>query len=103
MSNFLYPPKYMVYQQDPSGTHWVPALFDHRERQYFVTGDVLDDLVGLVMDGMVTGDADPIADIRVVEIGSGDLYALNIDRSGFHLIDRDWDLSGPDKLWFDFN
>lgn len=103
MSNFLYPPRYLVYQQDPSGTHWVPALFDHRERQYFLGGDNLDDLVNSVVDGVATGDSDPLADIRVVEIGSGDLYALNTDQSGFHPIERSWDLSGPDKLWFDFN
>lgn len=102
-TKFIYPETYLFYQVDPSGTHWVPALFDHREVAYFISGSNLDDLVSYVTSGTVTGDADPFTDIRVVEIGSGSLYCLNTDRSGFHLIDRDWALEGPDKSWFDFN
>lgn len=104
MSNFLYPPKFVVFQKDNGWNHWVPALFDHHPAPpYFVVGETLDELVSLIQDGGVTADADPVTDLRVVEIGSGTLYVLNGDRLAFSSLDPEWALSGPDKSWFEFH
>lgn len=104
MSEFLYPAKYLVYQQDNSGNHWVPALFTHRDCcPYLLSSDSLESMVSLVKDPVATGDSDPVADIRVVEIGTGEIYCLTIDQEEFVVMDREWDHLGADKAWFDFN
>lgn len=102
MDQFNYPAKYVVYQLDPDLHNWIPALFDHRERQYFLQADNLAELIPLMTSGLVTGDSDPVNDLRVVEIGSGDLYQFNNPHQIFSKIEPQPLLDGPDKHWFDF-
>ena len=104
MSNFLYPPKFMVFQSDDSGNTWVPALFTHRDCcPYFVVGETLEELIPYVTGPGVNGDADPILDLRVVEIGSGDLYKLKSTLTEFVQVVNDSGVTEIDSNWFDFN
>ena len=104
MSNFLDSKKFLVYQTSNDGLQWVPALFDHRDCcPYFMVAESLDDdLRRSMMDGTASGDAEP-NDLRVVEVGTGDLYRLNEDGLGFSQVQRDgphW--SDADRNWFDY-